>query len=237
MSREAAVSASEVTYRFAAARVAAPALEAVSLEIGAGEFVILTGPSGSGKTTLLTLIGALRRPQGGAVHTLGHDLGSLDESALARVRRDIGFIFQDHNLFDALTARETLALAMRLHPERYAEADYRLRPAALLSKLGLGDHLEALPGGLSTGERQRVAIARALVNAPRLILADEPTASLDAAAATVALEFLVQAVREIGASVIMVSHDSRHQALSDRVVTLVDGRVAGEWRRGAVQAV
>jgi putative ABC transport system ATP-binding protein len=233
MSREAAVSAREITFRFDSARVAAPALNAVSVEIAAGEFVVLTGPSGSGKTTLLTLIGALRRPQQGSVRTLGHDLGGMNEAALARVRRDIGFIFQDHNLFDALTARETLALAMRLHSGRYGDADYREKPARLLARFGLGDHLDALPGRLSTGERQRVAIARALINEPRLILADEPTASLDASSAGVALDILAQAVREIGASVVMVSHDSRHHARSDRVVTLVDGCIVDDLRPGA----
>jgi len=222
-----AVAASGVTHRYDAARVAAPVLDAVSLRVRAGEFVVLTGPSGSGKTTLLTLIGALRRVQQGSVATLGRRLDGLDERALVAVRREIGFIFQEHNLFDTLTARETLALAMELHRDRYGPADFESRPARLLERLGLGEHMDVLPAKLSTGQRQRVAIGRALVNEPRLILADEPTASLDAESAAIAMEFLVRTVRD-GASVVMISHDPRHHSLCDRVVTLVDGRVAGE---------
>jgi putative ABC transport system ATP-binding protein len=227
---EVLVAARAVSHRYDAERVDAPVLDAVSLEVVRGEFVVLTGPSGSGKTTLLTLIGGLRRVQEGAVCTLGRDLEQLDESALAGVRREIGFIFQEHNLFDALTARETLSLAMSLHAERYQADDYARRPAQILGQLGLEAHMDALPGDLSTGQRQRVAIARAMVNGPRLILADEPTAALDAASASIALEVIVQAVRSGGASVVMVSHDPRHQALCDRVVTLVDGRKESDVR-------
>jgi putative ABC transport system ATP-binding protein len=232
------VSASDVvvavrglTHRYDAERVSAPVLDAVSLDVHAGEFVVLTGPSGSGKTTLLTLIGGLRRIQQGSVCTLGRDLERLDESALVDVRREIGFIFQEHNLFDALSARETLSLAMALHPERYRAEDYARRPADVLTRLGLGAHMDAVPGDLSTGQRQRVAIARAMVNGPRLILADEPTAALDAASSLVALEVIVHAVRSSGASLVMVSHDPRHQSLCDRVITLVDGRKASDLRR------
>ena len=228
---EAVVAARAVTHRYDAERVDAPVLDAVSLEVTAGEFVVLTGPSGSGKTTLLTLIGGLRQVQRGTVRTLGRDLERLDEAALAGVRREIGFIFQEHNLFDALTARETLSLAMALHRDRYRPGDYARRPALMLEKLGLGPHMDALPADLSTGQRQRVAIARAMVNGPRLILADEPTAALDAASASIALDVIVQAVRDEGACVVMVSHDPRHQALCDRVITLVDGRKESDIRR------
>ncbi|MEW6690803.1 MAG: ABC transporter ATP-binding protein [Pseudomonadota bacterium] len=228
-----AVALRGVTYRFDAARSKAATLAEISLQVRPGELVILTGPSGSGKTTLLTLIGALRKVQEGEVHTLGHELERMPEPALARVRREIGFIFQDHNLFDTLTARETLELAMHLHPERYRRADYVSRPVRFLARLGLVNHLDALPASLSTGERQRVAIARALINEPRLILADEPTASLDADSAAIALQVLAETSRASGASVIMVSHDARHHALSSRVLTLIDGRVAGDVPGGA----
>jgi len=230
-SPEAVVAVRAVTHRYDAERVNAPVLDAVSLEVMPGEFVVLTGPSGSGKTTLLTLIGGLRRVQRGEVRTLGRELGRLEESALVGVRREIGFIFQEHNLFDALSARETLALAMALHRDRYQADDFARRPALILEQLGLEAHMNALPGDLSTGQRQRVAIARAMVNDPRLILADEPTAALDAASASIALEVIVRAVRDSGASVVMVSHDPRHQALCDRVVTLVDGCKASDLRR------
>ena len=230
-SSEAVVAVRAVTHRYDTERVNAPVLDAVSLDVMPGEFVVLTGPSGSGKTTLLTLIGGLRRVQQGAVRTLGRDLERFDESALVGVRREIGFIFQEHNLFDALTARETLALAMVLQRDRYRADDYRRRPALVLGQLGLEAHMDALPGKLSTGQRQRVAIARAMVNGPRLILADEPTAALDAASASIALAVIVQAVRSGGSSVVMVSHDPRHQVLCDRVITLVDGRKESDLRR------
>ena len=230
------VDARDLRYQFASARVATPAVDGVSLQVSRGEFVILTGPSGSGKTTLLTLLGALRRVQAGSIRTLGHALEGLQEGELARVRREIGFIFQDHNLFDALTAGETLQLAMSLHQERYGPGDYSERPARLLTRLGLGEHLDALPAALSTGERQRVAIARALINSPRLILADEPTASLDAASARIALDCLVEAVRSEGVSVIMISHDVRHGSLADRVIALRDGRIEIQPSPGAPDA-
>jgi putative ABC transport system ATP-binding protein len=230
-SPEAVVAVRAVTHRYDAERGSAPVLNAVSFDVVPGEFVVLTGPSGSGKTTLLTLIGGLRKVQQGAVRTLGRDLEQLDESALVGVRREIGFIFQEHNLFDALNARETLALAMALHRDRYRADDFARRPALILGQLGLEAHMDALPGDLSTGQRQRVAIARAMVNGPRLILADEPTAALDAASAAIALEVIVQAVRSEGASVVMVSHDPRHQTLCDRVITLVDGCKVSDLRR------
>jgi len=202
-----------------------PVLSNIDLDIDAGEFIILTGPSGSGKSTLVTLIGGLRRLQKGQLSVLGSDLGGASENALGMLRRDIGFIFQDHHLFDALTPRETLQLAMRLKRDRYGKADYRQRPEQWLQRIGLRQRMDALPGKLSTGQRQRVAVARALVNEPSLILADEPTASLDPESAAITLDCLREAVRERRATVLMISHDNRHFALADRVLTLVDGQL------------
>ncbi len=218
------VVARSLTHRYQADPALPPVLNAVDLTIAPSEFVILSGPTGSGKSTLITLIGGLRRHQEGMLQVLGRDLRGAAESARVALRREIGFIFQDHHLFDALTPRETLRLAMRLKAG-YRRDDFRERPARWLERVGLGARMDALPAELSTGQRQCVAIARALINEPSLILADEPTASLDASSAAVALDCLRDAVRTRHASVLMITHDTRHFPRADRVVRLLDGRV------------
>jgi putative ABC transport system ATP-binding protein len=147
------------------------------IEIPAGQLVVMTGPSGAGKTTLLTLIGALRSIQEGRIEVLGRDLSRLGGGELVGIRRDIGFIFQMHNLFDALSAFENVKMAAQLGDTPPAEM--RRRGTGILERLGLGHRIDYKPRFLSGGERQRVAIGRALVNHPRLVLADEPTAALD----------------------------------------------------------
>ena len=147
------------------------------IDVPPGQLVVMTGPSGAGKTTLLTLIGALRSVQEGSIEILGRDLSRLPARELVAVRRDIGFVFQMHNLFDALTAYENVKMAMQLGHER--PDAMRRRGTEILERLGLGHRIDYKPRMLSGGERQRVAIARALVNGPRLVLADEPTAALD----------------------------------------------------------
>jgi putative ABC transport system ATP-binding protein len=217
-----------ITYRYESDIAAPPVLDNVSLSIAAGEFVILTGPSGSGKTTLLTLIGALRRHQQGHLTVLGHNLADNSNAMLTLLRRDIGFVFQEHNLFDALTPRETLQLTMQLRAPGYPPQQFVELPQLWLDRVGLHGMLDILPGKLSTGQRQRVAIARALINAPALILADEPTASLDPDSARIAMACLREAVRDRNAALLMISHDTRQFALADRVITLIDGRIVNE---------
>ena len=224
MSAAAIVEARDLDYTFET-DAARPVLRQVSFDLHPGEFVVVTGPSGSGKTTLLTLVGALRSLQRGTVTVEGRALGGMTERERARVRRGIGFIFQDHHLFDALTAAETLRLAMRLAPERYRPEDYRQRPAALLDLVGLRDRADAKPAQLSTGQRQRVGVARALTNDPRLVLADEPTAALDRASGDLVLDLLHERIRESSGAVLMVTHDPRIFDRADRVLTLVDGRL------------
>ena len=196
------------------------------IEIRAGQLVVMTGPSGAGKTTLLSLIGALRSVQDGRVEVLGRDLSRLGAGDLVEVRRDIGFIFQMHNLFDALSAYENVKMAAQLGDAPTAEV-WR-RGTGILQRLGLGDRVGYKPRFLSGGERQGVAIGRALVNHPRLILADEPTAALDREATMNVIRLLKQITVQNGAAVMMVTHDHRIIESADRLVHMVDGRIMSD---------
>lgn len=198
------------------------------LSIPAGEIVIMTGPSGSGKTTLLTLIGALRAIQEGGVKLWGTELAGLSPLEQVKMRRNIGFIFQAHNLFDALTARQNVKMAIELTDvpasQRDALAD------ATLDSLGLAERVSYKPRNLSGGQRQRVAIARALVNRPRLILADEPTAALDKDSGATVVALLRKLADENGTTVMIVTHDNRILSVADRLVNMVDGHIVSNIR-------
>ncbi len=196
------------------------------IEVGSGELVVMTGPSGAGKTTLLTLVGALRSVQDGRVQVLGRDVSRLPARQLVDVRREIGFVFQMHNLFDALTAYENVKMAMQLGHE--VPIRMRRRGVEILERLGLGHRVDYKPRLLSGGERQRVAIARALVNFPRLVLADEPTAALDRDATKKVIDLLKEMTTEHDAAVIMVTHDYRIIESADRLVHMVDGRIVSD---------
>jgi putative ABC transport system ATP-binding protein len=196
------------------------------ITIPPGQLVVMTGPSGAGKTTLLTLIGALRSLQEGRIEVLGRDLSRLVARDLVAVRREIGFIFQMHNLFDALTAFENVKMAMQLGHDSLQTG--RGHCFELLEQLGLGHRIDYKPRLLSGGERQRVAIARALVNRPRLVLADEPTAALDKDATRIVIDLLKQSTVEYDAAVIMVTHDFRVIECADRLVHMVDGRIVSD---------
>jgi len=199
----------------------------IGLEVLPGQLVVMTGPSGSGKTTLLTLVGALRSLQQGRMEVLGHDLSQLDAGALVRVRRDIGFIFQMHNLFEALSAFENVKMSLQLS-SGLSGAEMRERGVGMLERLGLGHRIDYKPRSLSGGQRQRVAIARALANRPRLVLADEPTAALDVDSTRNVVRLFKELTVEDGAAILMVTHDHRIIELADRLVHMVDGRIVSD---------
>lgn len=196
------------------------------LRLGRGEIVIMTGPSGSGKTTLLTLIGALRSIQDGSIRVLGRELHGLSSRQLVEVRRDVGFIFQAHNLFESLTAFQNVSMALELKTSD--RAAIRQRAEELLATLGLEHRIHYKPDALSGGQKQRVAIARALANGPRLILADEPTAALDRESGRDVVELLRKFAQEQGTTILMVTHDNRILDVADRIVNMVDGRVISD---------
>jgi putative ABC transport system ATP-binding protein len=194
-----------------------------NLEVRPGEIVIMTGPSGSGKTTLLTLIGGLRTVQQGSLEVLGVELKGLAGHDMVRLRRRIGFIFQAHNLFESLTAYQTVKMAMEL--ERYSQDQMDRRITELLTALGLGHRIHHKPGMLSGGQKQRVAIARALANRPKLILADEPTAALDEKSGRDVVTLLQQLAREEQCTSLIVTHDNRILDVADRIVNMVGGHI------------
>jgi putative ABC transport system ATP-binding protein len=218
------VSLRDVGYAYGEGELRKAVLREVSLEVAPGEIVLLTGPSGSGKTTLLTLIGALRAMQEGSARVLGTELAGAKERDRVRLRREIGFIFQNHNLLGFLTARQNVAMALELDgaiPERVRLA----RAGEMLEAVGLKDHTEKLPAQLSGGQRQRVAVARALVARPGLVLADEPTAALDKQSGLEVVKLLRDLAKQRGAPILLVTHDPRILDVADRIVAMEDGRI------------
>jgi putative ABC transport system ATP-binding protein len=200
------------------------AVDEVSFSLQRGEFVALVGPSGSGKTTLLAILAGLLSPTSGNILIAGHDLVAMKEAERARFRRrNIGFTFQANNLVSYLTALENVELMLRLNGEFNAAG--RRRARELLVRLGMEERLNSLPRQLSGGQQQRVAIARSLINQPTLVLADEPTASLDTERAFQVVETLASLVHEQNRLGIMVTHDLRLVEYTDRVIQLLDGRV------------
>ncbi len=214
----------KISYAYGRGELRKQILFDVSIEIRAGEIMILTGPSGSGKTTLLTLMGALRAGQEGSLRIFGQQLSGARERTLVQVRRRIGYIFQSHNLLPALDVTQNIRMAAQLIKGRSA-ATQREDIHRVLDRVGLSDHVHKRIDQLSGGQRQRVAIARALVNDPMIILADEPTASLDRESGRDVADLIQELAREKGASVVLVTHDNRILDIADRIVHLEDGRM------------
>jgi lipoprotein-releasing system ATP-binding protein len=205
----------------------------VTLSIGEREFVAITGPSGSGKSSLLYLLGLLDRPTEGEIRIAGRDTDALSEPERAQLRlASIGFVFQFHFLLPEFTTRENVEIPMR-KLGRLTRREMRERAAALLESLGLAGHLDKRPDQLSGGQRQRVAVARALANDPPIVLADEPTGSLDSKSSEQVFAILADLVRKGGKTVVAVTHDLGIAARTDRRIELIDGRIAGDDRTAA----
>ena len=209
--------------------VAVTALHPLSLTVGAGEFLCLSGPSGSGKTTLLNLMGILDAPTTGSVILAGQSTAGLSRTQTARLRRQhLGLVFQEHNLIPVLSAYENIEYALLL--QNVPAPQRRERVLAALERVGLDGYAERRSGEMSGGQQQRVTIARAIVHSPALVLADEPTASLDSATGQAIIELLQRLNREQGITFVFSSHDPRMIGQADRVISLQDGRLIADRR-------
>ncbi|MDZ4872024.1 MAG: Macrolide export ATP-binding/permease protein MacB [Chroococcidiopsis cubana SAG 39.79] len=214
-----------LNYYFGQGDLRTQVLSDINLDLPKGQIVIMTGPSGSGKTTLLSLIGALRSAHEGNLLVLEKELVGLNKSQLVEIRRNIGFIFQAHNLFESLTASQNVEMAVEL-TNNWREK--RKLAVEMLSQLGLANRVDYKPNALSGGQKQRVAIARALVNQPQLILADEPTAALDKKSGREVVTLMQKLAKEQGCTILIVTHDNSILDVADRIINLVEGRLESD---------
>ena len=225
MATDAPITVQGLSHSFGSGSLRKQILFDITTDIPEGEIVIVTGPSGSGKTTMLTLVGALRSTQQGSVRVLGEELCNAKSAVLEKTRKKIGFIFQQHNLLDALTATQNVELGARV-TGKFKRSELRQRAREMLEAVGLGDRLDYHPDQLSGGQKQRVAIARALVGEPDMLLADEPTASLDKQSGREVVERMKYLAKEHGTTILLVTHDNRILDIADRIVHLEDGRLS-----------
>jgi putative ABC transport system ATP-binding protein len=221
----AVVSIKSLNHYFGKGSLRKQVLQDITLDIGQGELIIMTGPSGSGKTTLLTLMGGLRSPQEGSLRVLGAELRGAGKGKVTKLRRNIGYIFQAHNLLKSLTAQQNVEMSAQLH--NMSGSEVQKRSSMMLDAVGLSDRKKYYPDSLSGGQKQRVAIARALVSHPKLVLADEPTAALDSKSGRDVVMIMQRLAKEQGTTILMVTHDNRILDVADRIVNLEDGCLAG----------
>ncbi len=223
-STELAIDCRAVEKTYGAGATAYRALKGVDFAVRPGEFVMLSGPSGSGKTTLLSILGCVLTASGGVVKLFDQDISKAKDAALPGLRLAyIGFVFQAHNLLASLTATENIGTLLELRG--YSAAAAEAEAHRLLAQVGLADKFESKPGDLSGGQRQRVAVARALAGAPPILLADEPTAALDAQNGLAVTETLRSLAKDHGHTVVVVTHDNRIFHLGDRIVHIEDGLI------------
>ncbi|MEZ4861844.1 MAG: ABC transporter ATP-binding protein [Caldilineaceae bacterium] len=221
---ETVLQANDVTKLYGSGQSVVRAVDGVSLTIHPGEFVALVGPSGSGKTSMLAMLAGLLKPSSGTIHIAGQELTTMSEASRTRFRgHAIGFSFQANNLVPYLNARENVELMLRLNGRLNRQS--RRRAQELLERLGLGDRLRNYPSQLSGGQQQRVAIARALIHEPQIVLADEPTASLDTERANQVVATFAELIHEQQRAGIMVTHDLRMCKYVDKVIRMMDGKV------------
>lgn len=211
-----------LNFSFGSGVLTQPVLKDVTISIEKGEIVLITGPSGSGKTTFLTIIGGLRQAFHGSVKVLDQQFINSSEQIKVKARQQIGYIFQQHNLLKSLTALQNVSMTLEINAA-LTERQRREWAEEMLIAVGLGDRLDYKPDQLSGGQRQRVSIARALVGQPKIILADEPTASLDKQSGHEAVNLLKQLAKESQTTILLVTHDYRILDIADRVVELEDG--------------
>jgi putative ABC transport system ATP-binding protein len=229
---ESAISITHLNHYYGQGSLRKQVLFDINLEIERGEIMIMTGPSGSGKTTLLTLMGSLRSVQDGNLSILGQALLNASKDQMTLARRNIGYIFQAHNLLNFLTAYQNVEMALEIHDVTAAEADTRIRD--VLTAVGLEHRIDYYPSDLSGGQKQRVAIARALVSQPKIILADEPTAALDKKSGRDVVEIMEKLAREQGCTILLVTHDNRILDLADRIVYMEDGSLVNRSEISAI---
>jgi len=223
-SQKPAISVRHLNHYFGAGEVCNQTLFDINLDICSGEIAIVTGPSGSGKTTLLTLIGGLRSVQEGSLKILAQEMCGASKQQLMQVRQQIGYIFQRHNLLTFLTAKQNVRMSLELHGE-YLEQDIDGLATNILNAVGLGNRVDYYADSLSEGQKQRVAIARALASHPKIILADEPTASLDKKSGRDVVEIMHRLAKEQGCTILLVTHDNRILDIADRIIYMEDGRL------------
>jgi putative ABC transport system ATP-binding protein len=219
------ISASNLNHYFGEGELRKQALFDINLDINPGEIIIMTGPSGSGKTTLLTLMGGLRSAQSGSLTILGQEMCGATKQQMVQVRRQIGYIFQAHNLLTFLTAKQNVRMSLELH-DQYLDQDIDGMSADILKAVGLGNRIDYYADSLSGGQKQRVAIARALVSHPKIVLADEPTAALDKKSGRDVVEMMQKLAKQQGCTILLVTHDNRILDIADRIVYMEDGRLA-----------
>ncbi len=221
----AVVVATDVTRRYGAGDTAVDALRGVSVRVQDGELTAVMGPSGSGKSTLMHILAGLDKPTSGSVAIAGTEITDLGDTDLTKLRREhIGFVFQFFNLLPMLTAEENIVLPLSIAGEKPDPVWFE----DLIASVGLKDRLHHRPAELSGGQQQRVAIARALVSRPSVIFADEPTGNLDSKTSGEILELLRHSVRDLGQTIVMVTHDARAAAIADRILFLADGLIVRE---------
>lgn len=207
------------------------AIDEMSFQVFRGEFVGVMGPSGSGKTTLLNIISTIDEVSAGHIYIDGEDLTEINQKDIAKFKREnLGFIFQDFNLLDTLTIHENIALALTINRQKKNDIDSKV--IAIATELGIEDILQKYPYEVSGGQKQRCACARALITNPKLILADEPTGSLDSRSAQMLIEMISHLNKELGATILMVTHDSFTASYCDRILFIKDGKIFTELIKG-----
>ena len=227
MSPQPVISVKNLNHYFGSKNLRKQVLFDINLNISTGEIVILTGPSGSGKTTLLTLMGGLRSAQEGSLKILEKEIRGASEQQLTKLRQNIGYIFQAHNLMSFLTAKQNVKMSLELHDE-FLDKNIDAKAIEILEEVGLGNRIDYYPENLSGGQKQRVAIARALASSPKIVLADEPTAALDKKSGRDVVEIMYKLAKEQGCTILLVTHDNRILDIGDRIIYMEDGKLVSD---------